>query len=245
MRRSPIALVTVLLAALVPAVRPQSSVSAVVGGGVVSGDIRLVEGKASKPAKDASEAVVWLVPADPAELVRIDASRKTYRMVQQHKQFHPHLLVVPLGSVVVFPNLDPWFHNVFSLYRGKRFDLGLYEAGSEKAVRFDRPGASYIFCNIHPEMMAVVLTVETPYYAITGKSGHWSISGVPAGRYRLHVWYANAAPEALHALDRVVQVGSGGAILTALSIPVTPRDWLNHTNLYGKKYDPKSLAPVY
>ena len=234
-----------VLGALIPmawaqANAPTSSVSS-----GVSGEIRLLQQKSGRPAKDRSGAVVWLVPLDPLVPVRLGASKETYRMIQHDKQFHPHLLVVPLGAVVVFPNLDPWFHNVFSLYRGKRFDLGLYEAGSQKAVRFDKLGASYIFCNIHPEMMAVILTVDTPYYAITDKAGHWSIPSVPSGRYQLHVWYEDAAPNALQALDRVVEMGSRGAVLTTVVIRVIPHDWLKHMNLYGRKYDPKTLAPVY
>ena len=81
------------------------------------------------------------------------------------------MLVVPAGSLVEFPNRDPFFHNVFSLFEGKRFDLGLYEAGTTRTVRFDRPGISYIFCNIHPEMSAVIITVSTPLYAIAKEDG--------------------------------------------------------------------------
>lgn len=245
MRKLPGILPAILLMALVSAPPTAAILPSAPTGSEVSGEIRLVQGKKGTPAKDASGAVVWLVPLGALEPARLDATGRTYRMVQHDKQFHPHLLVVPLGSVVAFPNLDPWFHNVFSLYRGKRFDLGLYEAGSQKQVRFDRPGASYIFCNIHPEMMAVVLTVDTTFYAISDKSGRWSIADVPPGRYRLRVWYENATPAALQRLDRVVEIGADGAALAVLSIPVTPRDWLNHTNLYGRKYDPKSLAPVY
>lgn len=235
----------ILLGTLVSIGRAQGSGPSASAGSEVSGEIRLVQGKPGKYVKDASGAVVWLVPLDKLEPVRFDASRKTYRMVQHHKQFEPHLLVVPVGSVVVFPNLDPWFHNVFSLYRGKRFDLGLYEAGSQKEVRFDRPGASYIFCNIHPEMMAVVLAVDTRFYAVSDKLGRWTIPYVPAGRYRLHVWYENATPSALHSLVRIVQVEEADAVLAAIAIPVTPHDWLNHKNLYGRDYDPKTLVPVY
>jgi hypothetical protein len=89
-------------------------------------------------------------PASPAQ---------TPRLVQKNKSFEPHILVIPAGSMVEFPNHDPFFHNVFSLFEGKRFDLGLYEAGTSRMVRFDRPGISYIFCNIHPEMSAVIITL--------------------------------------------------------------------------------------
>jgi hypothetical protein len=165
--------------------------------------------------------------------------------VQRNKQFSPHLLVVPLGSVVAFPNLDPWFHNVFSVYQGKRFDLGLYESGSEKAVTFNRLGVSYIFCNIHPEMMAVVLTVDTPLYAISNRAGQWSIPQVPPGRYRLHVWYQDATPTALRVLERDVAIEKEPTILTVPPISVVPNEWLQHRNLYGQPYDSQQLAPVY
>lgn len=211
----------------------------------VSGEIRIAEEKTGKLARDSSGVAVWLVPFGNVEPARLDTSKQSFRMVQRDKQFHPHVLIVPLGSVVRFPNLDPWFHNVFSLYRGKRFDLGLYEAGSEKEVRFDRLGPSYIFCNIHPEMMGVVLTVDTTFYALSDKEGHWSIPGVPAGRYRLDVWDENAVPAALNELSRNVDVGQGGAVVAAIRVPVTPHAWSNHPNLYGRPYDAKPSSPVY
>ena len=126
-------------------------------------------------------------------------------MVQKNKMFDPHLLVVPVGSVVVFPNRDPFFHNVFSLFNGKRFDLGLYEAGSERRVRFDREGVSYIFCNIHPEMGAVILSLATPYYAVSREDAI-VIPQVPPGRYLLNVWSEGATPESLNAARREVTV---------------------------------------
>ena len=90
----------------------------------------------------------------------------TTRSLQKNRVFQPHLLIIPVGSVVQFPNADPFFHNVFSLFDGKRFDLGLYEAGSTKSVTFSREGVSYIFCNIHPEMSAVILTLSTSLYSV-------------------------------------------------------------------------------
>lgn len=101
------------------------------------------------------------------------------RLVQRNKSFEPHVLVVPVGSVVEFPNQDPFFHNVFSLFEGKRFDLGLYEAGTTRNVVFDKPGISYIFCNIHSEMSAVVIAVGSPYYGISDQRGRVSIPNVP------------------------------------------------------------------
>ncbi|HVT98050.1 MAG TPA: hypothetical protein VHE33_11130, partial [Acidobacteriaceae bacterium] len=110
-------------------------------------------------------AVVWLKPLQPVDPAPAEP-HKSYTLLQKNRSFIPHLLVVPVGSHVEFPNEDPFYHNVFSLFDGKRFDLGLYEAGSTKTVTFSREGVSYIFCNIHPEMSAVVLALATPFYAI-------------------------------------------------------------------------------
>src|SRR5438045_5108518 len=112
-----------------------------------------------------------------------DVSAQRLTLTQKGKMFEPHLLVVQVGSVVDFPNRDPFFHNVFSLFDGKRFDLGLYEAGSSRDVRFNKPGISYIFCNIHPEMSAVVISLDTPYYALASPEGELVVPHVPPGKY--------------------------------------------------------------
>ena len=96
------------------------------------------------------------------------------------------MLIIPVGSVVQFPNADPFFHNVFSLFDGKRFDLGLYEAGSTKSVTFSREGVSYIFCNIHPEMSGVILTLSTALYTKADAGGAFHLANVPAGDYEMH-----------------------------------------------------------
>jgi plastocyanin len=238
------AIIALFMAAFLPSDHTQARVPPAATGAVF-GQVQLRNDKNHKRIADASGAVIWLVPLGTPQIALPNESRKTYKMVQHNKQFYPHLLVVPLGSVVAFPNLDPWFHNVFSVYQGKRFDLGLYESGSEKTVRFNRLGVSYIFCNIHPEMMAVVLTVNTPFYAISNRAGQWSILQVPSGRYRLHVWYQDATPAALRVLERDVAIGNEPTILTVPPIPVVPNEWLQHRNLYGQPYDSEQLAPVY
>jgi hypothetical protein len=177
--------------------------------------------------------------------VRVAAQRPQYRLVQRNKKFEPALLVVPVGSVVDFPNADPWFHNVFSLYRGKRFDLGLYQAGAQRSVRFDRIGPSYLFCNIHPEMTGVVLAVDSELFAITNKSGHYSIAGVTPGKYVLHVWYENATPESLQALQRQVTIENANEILPPLSVKVAKRAQAEHKNKYGQNYDPATVKTDY
>ena len=211
----------------------------------VKGEVRLIQADSGAAVKDTSRVVVWLVPLDTVRPIRFNAERPNHRMAQHDKTFEPNLLVVPMGIVVDFPNLDPWFHSVFSLYRGKRFDLGLYESGSQKEVRFDRPGASYVFCNIHPEMVAVVLTVDSQFYGISDKAGHFSIAGVPPGRYLLRVWSENATPEALRALERLIIIGNGSHILPTVSIPATRQISMKHKNKFGRDYDPKALTPEY
>lgn len=211
----------------------------------VSGDVA-VSGPAMEGAgKDASGVVVWLVPIETVQAVRVGTPRPHYRLVQHNKKFEPGLLVVPVGSVVDFPNEDPWFHNVFSLYRGKRFDLGLYQAGSQKSVRFDRAGPSYLFCNIHPEMTGVVLAVDSDFFGITDKSGHYAIAGVAPGKYTLHVWYENATPESLQALQRTVVVENDRQVLASISVKATKTAPVDHKNKYGQEYDPDTLKTDY
>jgi plastocyanin len=195
--------------------------------------------------KDASRVVVWLVPLDAVQPVRVVTQRPHYRLVQHNKRFEPGLLVVPVGSVVDFPNADPWFHNVFSLYRGKRFDLGLYQAGAQRSVSFDRIGPSYLFCNIHPEMTGVVLAIDSELFAITDKGGHYSIAGVTPGKYVLHVWYENATPESLQALQRQVTIENGNQILPPISVKAIKPTPAEHKNKYGQDYDPATVKTDY
>src|ERR1700719_1906276 len=213
-------------------------------GGEVKGEVALVQGTAGVPSKDASHVVVWLTPVNVMQPVRA-TERPHYRLVQHNKRFEPGLLVVPVGSVVDFPNADPWFHNVFSLYRGKRFDLGLYQAGTQRAVRFDRIGPSYLFCNIHPEMTGVVLAIDSEFFGVTDKNGRYSIPGVAPGKYALHVWYENATPESLQALQRQVTIENDRQTLPPISVKAVQLMPAEHKNKYGQDYDPQTLKTDY
>jgi len=149
------------------------------------------------------------------------------------------LLVVPVGSSIDFPNQDPFFHNVFSLFEGKRFDLGLYEAGSRRTVRFDREGVSYIFCNIHPEMGAVIISLRTPYYAIFGQDRTAVIHNVPDGEYILKVWSEDATAESLRAAERTIEVKAGRLESYSLHLSARPRSASTHKNKFGEDYPPQ------
>jgi plastocyanin len=204
----------------------------------------LLHGDKAATSRDAGNVVVWLVPASTARGVAFHQTQKP-RLVQRNKSFEPHVLVVPVGSVVAFPNRDPFFHNVFSLFEGKRFDLGLYEAGSTRDVHFDRPGIAYIFCNIHPEMSAVVIALDTPYYGISDPRGQVVIENVPSGKYTLRVWYESALPETLKTMSREVTVTEASSTLGVLRL-VEANTPTPHKNLYGSDYDsPAPASPAY
>jgi plastocyanin len=194
---------------------------------------------------NASKAVVWLTPIGAAvEPLRQEPSQIP-QLVQKNKSFQPSLLVIPVGGKVEFPNHDPFFHNVFSLFEGKRFDLGLYESGTTRFVQFDKPGVSFIFCNIHAQMSAVVIALATPYYAIADSRGNLNIPNVPPGRYELQVFHTSVAPDALRATNREITVAPGATSLGTFALAESDLA-LAHKNKYGRDYDrPEPDSPAY
>lgn len=193
-----------------------------------------------------ADVVVWLTPPEGSAPVQVTELPEQHpSLTQKNKSFSPHLLVIQVGSVVEFPNHDPFFHNVFSLFEGKRFDLGLYEAGTTRRVRFDRAGVCYIFCNIHPEMSAVVIVLDTPYYGISDRRGIVDINKVPPGQYTVHVWNERSLPEDLAQSRREVMVSPAHTSLGKLRIRETEVT-LAHKNKYGQDYEkPAPPGPGY
>ncbi|MDO8677199.1 MAG: carboxypeptidase regulatory-like domain-containing protein [Acidobacteriota bacterium] len=114
-------------------------------------------------------------------------------MDQRHERFVPHLLAVMVGTLVDFPNSDLTYHNVFSLSRAQRFDLGRYAAGRSKAVRMDRPGVVRVFCDIHSHMNAFIVVFNHPFFDVTDVEGRFELPSVPAGTYTLVGWYEGEA----------------------------------------------------
>jgi plastocyanin len=210
----------------------------------LSARVKVVVAGSKAESSRAENVVVWLSPIGNQTPTRPFPTHPS-RLTQHNKSFEPHLLVVPVGAVVQFPNRDPFFHNVFSLFEGKRFDLGLYEAGSTRNVSFDRPGVSYIFCNIHAEMSAVVIALDTPYFGISNRKGEIVIPQVPTGRYTLRIWYETALPETLNAMTREVSVTDNSSTLGVLEIPAGPAATA-HKNKYGMDYEPPNPnTPAY
>ena len=195
-------------------------------------------GSKSSEKSASPNVVVWLSPLDSNAQPRPFHGAPLV-LAQHNKSFQPHILVVPVGAVVQFPNRDPFFHNVFSLFDGKRFDLGLYEAGSSRNVSFDRPGISYIFCNIHAEMSAVVIALETPYYAISNRKGELVLPDVPIGRYTMHTWYETALPASLNAMTREITVTEQSSTLGLIEVP-QQTGVSAHKNKSGMDYEPST-----
>src|SRR5689334_21974016 len=186
--------------------------------------------------KDYSGVVVWLEPL--ANAVALALPLRPAQMIQKNKMFTPHVLAVPLGGSVAFPNLDPIFHNAFSNFNGQIFDVGLYKPGSSRTVAFKRPGIVRVFCNIHPQMSAVIAVLDTPYFAVSNKAGSFEIHNVPPGDYQFHVFHERASPETLDSLARRITVEAATPELSQLSISESGYLPVQHKNKYGKDYPP-------
>jgi plastocyanin len=182
---------------------------------------------------DASGVVIWFEGAGNG-LSKAPHPRRT--LIQKDKRFSPHVVAIPAGSEVDFPNQDPFFHNVFSLYNGRRFDLGLYASGETRPVVFSRPGISYIFCNIHPQMSAVVVALDTLLFGVSELDGQFTINDVPEGKYRLQIWHERSDPEQLAAQSRPVQVTGSRLDLGVIRLDEQGYISRPHRNKFGEDY---------
>jgi plastocyanin len=203
----------------------------------VIGQVELKDSRVAQVRKhgDFSGVVVWLEPVSGPPAIEHPGRAK---MIQQAKRFSPHVLVVPVGATVDFPNLDPIFHNAFSNFSGKVFDIGLYAPGSSRSVRFDRPGIVRIFCNIHSTMSAVIAVVDTPYFATTQTSGDFTIAGAPPGDYILHVFHERATPQTLDKLQQRIRIEGSSVNVGRISISESNYLPVQHKNKYGRDYPP-------
>jgi plastocyanin len=131
------------------------------------------------------------------------------QMVQKDLGFVPPLLPVQTGTKVAFPNLDDTYHNIFSFSPAKRFDLGRYrpEERPIPSVVFDVPGLVTVRCDIHEHMRALILVLDTPYFAMSDAEGRFRLSGLPPGKYTLKAWLSSKTT-----LERPVEVASGSAL---------------------------------
>ena len=173
-----------------------------------------------------AQAVVYAEPLDrPAPASPVKAAFQ-----QKNKTFLPHVLAVPVGSTITFPNDDQIFHNVFSLSPPQPFDLGLYRAGASKTQIAGKPGVYHVFCNIHPQMSAFLVVAPTPYVTVASQDGTWRLD-VPAGKYRV-----TALSERAAAVTIEVSVASGSATAGGLVLDESAFAAAPHLNKFGKPY---------
>jgi hypothetical protein len=143
------------------------------------------------------------------------ASPITPRLIQKGTRFIPEILVVPVGSVVSFPNEDPIFHNVFSLSKAKQFDLGYYPSGETRRVEFDKVGIVQVYCHIHRDMNSAILVVPNEWYVQPDKDGNFSLKGIPAGTQQVVVWHKSAG-----LFRKRVEVPAQGIKEVTFTIPI-------------------------
>jgi len=188
----------------------------------LAGTVELVEN--GRPIADAASAIIWFEPAAGASA----PSPKRLIVNTKDRRFTPRVTTVPVGSEVVFPNGDPIIHNVFSVSRGNRFDLGRYKTGPGKSTTFQTPGLVRIYCNVHESMIAYVLVLDTPYAGSPESDGRFRLDGLPSGKGTLHVWHERTGP-----WSRDVELPLGEPLVVKLDAQPQPT---NHLNKFGRPY---------
>jgi plastocyanin len=180
-----------------------------------------------------AQAVVYAEPLDR----RAPAAPTQATIQQKNKTFSPHVVAVPVGSTVAFPNDDAIFHNVFSLSPAQPFDMGLYRAGASKQQVFARAGVFHVFCNIHPQMAAFLVVAPTPYVTVANPDGAWRLD-VPAGKYRVTALSERAAPVVVEVSVAGAAVTVTGLVLDESAFVATP-----HLDKFGKPYPKDAYKP--
>jgi plastocyanin len=198
--------------------------AATASAGTVKGRIQVVD-KGGKKVADVSDVVVYVdgVKAKPKP------ARATVTM--KGKSFSPRVVAVSVGGTVDFPNQDPIFHNVFSVSGENRFDLDLYKRPKSGSWTFQHPGIVRVYCNIHPQMSAVVLVRDNPYFTKAAADGSFVIEDVPAGKYALKAWHERAGEGSVE-----ITVGAQGETAAELVLDASSFKRAPHKNKFGKDY---------
>ncbi|HJW92462.1 MAG TPA: hypothetical protein VJ901_02490 [Thermoanaerobaculia bacterium] len=193
----------------------------------VGGRVNFVTKRGQHPVID--ETLVWLEPAART------SPRKagTFTMTTRGKTLLPHVLVIPVGSTVQFPNDDPISHNLFSLSSGNNFDLGLYRRGAGKSSTFKTPGVINVYCNVHPTMSSVIQVMSSPYFAFTDTNGNFSLADVPPGSYTLVAWNEQGGT-----MQSKLDVPAAGIANAAITLDSSGYRATQHLNKENKPYAP-------
>lgn len=153
-------------------------------------------------AAERARVVIWL-EGMRSNLIQPDAPQ-TVKIEQENRRFIPETVVIPVGGKVTFPNLDPIFHNVFSLSKPRTFDLGNYPKGETRTVTFPEPGIVYVNCHLHPNMTAVIVVAPSRWNTKADRDGSFTLKNVPPGEYTVVAWHKAAG-----FFRRQMQVGPG------------------------------------
>ena len=194
----------------------------------VTGTVRVLE-KGGKVREDVGSLVVYLSGGPAADG---ETAAPKQKMSSRNKKFEPHVSVVTVGEAMSFPNLDDIMHNVFSLSKGNRFDLGLYKSGASKDHVFAKPGLVRVYCNIHPQMSGFVHVLDSPYYAIASNTGSFRIQDVPPGSYTLTAWHEEGSQS-----QPIIVTEDGAAV--QVDVDVSGYKRRPHLNKFGKPYKRK------
>ena len=190
--------------------------------GPVNGTVRTVARAGVAPA-------TVIVYAEPVDAPASRAARRV-ALSQKNKTFQPRVLAVPAGSSVDFPNNDGIFHNVFSLSGPQPFDLGLYRAGDTKQRTFTTPGIYRVFCNIHPQMTAMIVVTPSAFTAVAGADGRFTLE-LPPGRYKITALSERAAAVSVDATS-----SAGASTAPELTLDESGWGFVQHKNKFGKEY---------
>ncbi len=169
-----------------------------------------VQDTSGKPLAD---AVAYLESAQASRALGVARPATPVEISQIARQFDPRVSVVPVGTMVSFPNRDSIRHHVYSFSPAKNFELKLYSGTPANPVQFDKVGVAVLGCNIHDNMVAWVVVVDTPYFGRSVQAAPVSIANVPAGSYRLRVWHPGLAV-GVAALDQGLVVETADAAIT-------------------------------
>ena len=197
---------------------------AAAGAGSITGKVELVD-KGGRKATDLSDVVVYV------EGARVKPKPATATVVMKGKAFNPHVVVVPVGGTVQFPNEDPIFHNAFSVSGDNRFDMELYKRPKVGSFTFQHPGVVKVYCNIHPQMSAVIVVRDNPLFTKAAVDGTFTIENVPAGKYVVKAWHERGGEAGSE-----VTVTETGTAQARFTLDGSTFKSVPHKNKFGKDY---------